>query len=61
MPQSFSLKSVNARLAEELAVDEVQVAAAVRLLDDGASVPLEPQVSCPWSRAAAVFATSGVA
>ncbi|MGV0601552.1 Tex-like N-terminal domain-containing protein, partial [Mycolicibacterium pulveris] len=39
MPQSFSLKSVNARLAEELAVDEVQVAAAVRLLDDGASVP----------------------
>nr|WP_083043625.1 Tex family protein [Mycolicibacterium elephantis] len=39
MPQSFSLKSVNARLAEELAVDAVQVAAAVRLLDDGASVP----------------------
>ena len=33
------MKSVNARLAEELAVQEVQVAAAVRLLDEGATVP----------------------
>lgn len=33
------MKSVNARLAEELAVEEVQVAAAVRLLDEGATVP----------------------
>ncbi|WP_448415284.1 Tex family protein [Mycolicibacterium sp. XJ1819] len=33
------MKSVNARLAEELAVAETQVAAAVRLLDDGATVP----------------------
>jgi uncharacterized protein len=33
------VKSVNARLAEELAVQEVQVAAAVRLLDEGATVP----------------------
>ena len=33
------MKSVNARLAEELAVDEVRVAAAVRLLDEGATVP----------------------
>ena len=33
------MKSVNARLAEELAVKEVQVAAAVRLLDEGATVP----------------------
>jgi protein Tex len=31
--------SVNARLAEELAVEEIRVAAAVRLLDDGATVP----------------------
>lgn len=31
--------SVNARLAEELAVAEGQVAAAVRLLDEGATVP----------------------
>jgi len=34
-----TLKSVNARLAEELAVAEAQVAAAVRLLDEGATVP----------------------
>lgn len=34
-----TVKSVNARLAGELAVDEVQVAAAVRLLDEGATVP----------------------
>jgi uncharacterized protein len=33
------VKSVNARLAEELAVEEVRVAAAVRLLDEGATVP----------------------
>lgn len=33
------MKSVNARLAEELAVEEVRVAAAVRLLDEGATVP----------------------
>jgi uncharacterized protein len=33
------VKSVNARLAEELAVAESQVAAAVRLLDEGATVP----------------------
>lgn len=33
------MKSVNARLAEELEVKEAQVAAAVRLLDDGATVP----------------------
>ncbi|HKP39854.1 Tex family protein [Mycobacterium sp.] len=39
MPRSSTVKSVNARLAEELAVKEVQVAAAVRLLDEGATVP----------------------
>ena len=39
MTSSPSLKSVNARLAEELAVAETQVAAAVRLLDEGATVP----------------------
>ncbi|HEX2214335.1 MAG TPA: Tex family protein [Mycobacterium sp.] len=33
------MKSVNARLAEELAVGEGQIAAAVRLLDEGATVP----------------------
>ena len=33
------VKSVNARLAEELAVAESQVAAAVGLLDEGATVP----------------------
>ncbi len=33
------MKSVNTRLAEELSVGEGQVAAAVRLLDDGATVP----------------------
>jgi len=33
------IKSVNARLAEELAVAEGQVAAAVGLLDEGATVP----------------------
>ncbi|WP_253662858.1 Tex family protein [Williamsia maris] len=32
-------KSVNARIAEELAVGENQVAAAVRLLDEGSTVP----------------------
>ncbi|WP_099020795.1 Tex family protein [Mycolicibacterium palauense] len=34
-----TIKPVNARLAEELAVPERQVAAAVRLLDEGATVP----------------------
>ena len=34
-----TVKSVNTRLAEELAVAERQVAAAVALLDEGASVP----------------------
>mgnify|MGYP001806488116 CR=1 FL=1 len=33
------MKSVNARLAEELAVAETQVTASVRLLDEGATVP----------------------
>ncbi|WAC58311.1 Tex family protein [Gordonia sp. SL306] len=33
------MKSVNTRLAEELSVGEGQVAAAVRLLDDGSTVP----------------------
>ncbi|MCV7321614.1 Tex family protein [Mycolicibacterium confluentis] len=36
---SAALKSVNARLAEELEIRESQVAAAVGLLDDGATVP----------------------
>ncbi|WP_183505243.1 MULTISPECIES: Tex family protein [unclassified Mycolicibacterium] len=39
MTSSPTLKSVNARLAEELAVAETQVTAAVRLLDEGATVP----------------------
>ena len=34
-----TIKSVNARLAAELAVAEGQVAAAVRLLDEGSTVP----------------------
>lgn len=33
------MKSVNTRIAEELSVGEEQVAAAVRLLDDGSTVP----------------------
>lgn len=33
------IRTVNARLAEELAVAERQVAAAVHLLDEGATVP----------------------
>jgi protein Tex len=36
---SSTVRSVTARLAEELAVREAQVAAAVRLLDEGATVP----------------------
>jgi len=36
---SPTVKSVNTRLAEELAVREAQVAATVRLLDEGATVP----------------------
>ena len=36
---SATVKSVNVRLAEELAVGEGQVVAAVRLLDEGATVP----------------------
>ena len=39
MNASAIVKSVNARLAEELAVGEAQVVAAVRLLDEGATVP----------------------
>ena len=39
MPTSPTIKSVNARLAEELDVAETQVAAAVRLLDEGSTVP----------------------
>lgn len=39
MTSSPTVKPVNARLAEELAVAEAQVAAAVRLLDEGATVP----------------------
>ena len=39
MSRSSTVKSLTARLAEELAVEEVQVAAAVRLLDEGATVP----------------------
>ena len=39
MTQSPAVKSVNARLADELAVREAQVAATVRLLDEGATVP----------------------
>ncbi|CAM2842139.1 RNA-binding transcriptional accessory protein [Mycobacterium intermedium] len=39
VPQNPTVKSVNARLAEELAVEEARVAAAVRLLDEGATVP----------------------
>jgi uncharacterized protein len=36
---SPAIKSVNARLADELAVREAQVAATVQLLDEGATVP----------------------
>lgn len=40
MPSSpAALKSVNARLAEELGVAEAQVSATVRLLDEGSTVP----------------------
>ncbi|BBZ28798.1 RNA-binding transcriptional accessory protein [Mycolicibacterium madagascariense] len=39
MTSSPAVKSVTARLAEELAVREAQVAATVRLLDEGATVP----------------------
>ena len=39
MTTSATIKTVNARLAEELAVGEGQVAAAVRLLDEGSTVP----------------------
>ncbi|MCW2559243.1 MAG: binding domain protein [Mycobacterium sp.] len=39
MTPSLAVKPVNTRLAEELAVREAQVAAAVRLLDEGATVP----------------------
>lgn len=39
MTQNLTLKPVNARLAAELAVAERQVAAAVALLDEGATVP----------------------
>src|SRR5689334_25180740 len=36
---STTVKSVNTRLADELGVGETQVTAAVRLLDEGATVP----------------------
>ncbi|PHV67442.1 Tex family protein [Williamsia muralis] len=39
MNSSQPVKSVNTRIAEELAVQEAQVAAAVRLLDEGSTVP----------------------
>ncbi|HEX7824422.1 MAG TPA: Tex-like N-terminal domain-containing protein, partial [Mycobacterium sp.] len=39
MTPSLAVKPVNTRLAEELAVREAQVAAAVRLLDEGSTVP----------------------
>ena len=39
MTPSPTVKSVNARLADELAVREAQVAATVRLLDEGSTVP----------------------
>lgn len=39
MTSRVTVKTVNARLAEELAVGEAQVVAAVRLLDEGATVP----------------------
>ncbi|MGY4709456.1 Tex family protein [Mycolicibacterium sp. CBM1] len=39
MTSSPTLKPVNTRLAEELDIAEAQVAAAVRLLDEGATVP----------------------
>ncbi len=39
MNSSAALKSLNARLAAELEVGEPRVAAAVRLLDEGATVP----------------------
>ncbi|MGV9712075.1 Tex family protein [Gordonia sp. NPDC003424] len=39
MNSSTAVKSVNARIAEELSVGESQVAAAVKLLDEGSTVP----------------------
>ena len=39
MNSNAVVKSVNARIAEELSVAEPQVAAAVRLLDEGSTVP----------------------
>ncbi|QLL05050.1 Tex family protein [Mycobacterium vicinigordonae] len=39
MTQTATTKPVNARLAEELAIRQAQVDAAVRLLDEGATVP----------------------
>ncbi|WP_290850239.1 Tex family protein [Gordonia sp. (in: high G+C Gram-positive bacteria)] len=39
MTNSVPLKSVNARIATELSVSEGQVAAAVKLLDEGSTVP----------------------
>jgi hypothetical protein len=41
---TWPLKSVNARLAEELAVREVPVAANVRSLDEGSTVPFIARV-----------------
>ncbi|MBX9640494.1 MAG: hypothetical protein K2X97_12410, partial [Mycobacteriaceae bacterium] len=39
MTPTATVKSVNARLAEELAIELPQVIAAVKLLDGGATVP----------------------
>ncbi|WP_167109209.1 Tex family protein [Mycobacterium sp. DL592] len=39
MSESLVVKSVNSRLAAELEVEEARVAAAVRLLDEGSTVP----------------------
>ena len=39
MTANATIKSVNVRLAEELGVGEAQVVSAVRLLDEGATVP----------------------
>jgi hypothetical protein len=57
--QSPTAKSVDARLAEELAVDEVHVAAAVRLLDEGGRggmrLDTEPIQTTPHSKTMEVF------
>ena len=45
MSRSSTVKSLTARLAAELAVKEAQVAAAVRLLDEGADWPSSPDIA----------------